>query len=131
LNVWSIDIKPPKSEIEMNVDTVKSRIELSGLIVIKTKFMNDSWAQIIVQGGPIMNVYAEKGLKLQGRNLELMEGVFADDFEMSRVISEYNIERGTRKNFELVVTTDNHFTCRDAIKILRNLNVKIRLSVDS
>jgi len=116
----------------MNIAALKSRTELCGLKIIRTKIISEgNLVQLFVEGGPIFNVYRGETIKLVWRNLELLKGVFPDNFEISRAVSDYIYARAeTRKLYEIVATTDNPFTCRDLTKAIRKLNVNCRIKID-
>ena len=113
----------------MNIAKLRSRTESCGLVTLKIKVLSEgNFAQLFVAGGPVLSVYRNKRIRLQGRNLELMQGVFPDNFEISRAIADYMIRTAnTGKRYEVVATTDDPLTCRNLVKLIRELNVHVRM----
>ena len=116
----------------MNIEKQKARMESRGLKIMRTKIHSEgNFAQLFVAGGPILNVYRGERTKLQGQNLELMQNVFPDNFDVSRTIAEYMVKRaGSRTRYEIVAATDNPFTCRDLTKAIRNLTDKFGITCE-
>lgn len=128
LSNWSSDDATIGSLI-MDLTILKAQIERCGLRIIRTKVHSEgNFVQLFIDGGPIVTVYQGEKLRLAGNNLELMEGVFGDNFEISRAISRYKEQtKDMSKYYNINARTKNHFVCRDVAKAIRNLNVRLRV----
>jgi hypothetical protein len=115
----------------MDITILKSRIESCGLEIIDTIIRRDSNStKLFIEGGPILSIYSGDRLELRGRNLDLLDGVFPNNFEVSRAIYAYKNRAGkSNKVYQILVTTSNPFTCRDVLKMARKLQLKVTMTV--